>query len=693
MGLKLNTDKLKNKSSTNNTETTNSVSKGFKLSASSNKKYDLDQIIYKIRRDNSDYPLLIQIDYTNLNNKQFVELMTKYVLDEHNIPYNENNFTDYEVIRQVPNFEQELEKMCNKYYAIYYQYYGALNEGSISIDTVFETITLARDDYEEYLLSNPQVTRNVTYQVEGDNKPKFIVEEGNTDLLDNDIDSKSVLDLLEDLDNRKQDKLESGVNLKTINGQSLLGEGDIAIVGGDGDSVLSSSDMTIGNTPAEYIKYQSNPVVVDYAIYDGLGNNIFDTYITQNYFEANKAVYKAGNNITIDSDYTISATLPTKLSEFENDVGYITETLADLKYAPLTSFTSLLEEAKKYTDDALANFHISIVDEAPEAYSTFGKIYKYITVNNSNIENIKNTILDMQDIIDTKQEKLESSINIKTINGETILGSGNLTIDGNGSTIEANPIDVASERLNKLKIDGKTYDVSSDITTLISRVGSLEENKQDKLVAGQNIVIDELSNTITAVIPDLNLAEQINLSDFIKVALSDEDKTRGILFRAASKSEIDSETFQKIYNGNTIISINTSNFILDYPLLGSISPIKFTQKNNVGNSVSVFNNHLINDSNNVGFACIITRSGITQLFAIDLTVTQNQSSEDIDLSKYYTKSETDRLINELRSYIDNIGGGGVGSLKYTWSDGVLSITEPSNLVTSEIDGNVTIKFQ
>lgn len=37
----------------------------------------------------------------------------------------------------------------------------------------------------------------------------------------------------------KQDKLESGVNIKTINSVSILGEGNIVIEGGSGDVVLS----------------------------------------------------------------------------------------------------------------------------------------------------------------------------------------------------------------------------------------------------------------------------------------------------------------------------------------------------------------------------------------------------------------------------------------------------------------------
>ena len=491
MGLKLNTDKLKNKTQTNQ-PVKNTVSKGFKLSASSDKKYDLDQIIYKIRRDNADYPLLVQIDYTNLNNKQFVQLMTKYVLDKFNVAYNENNFDDYVVIAQVPNFELELEQMCNKYYKIYYQYYGALNEGSISIDTVFEKITLARDDYEQYLLSNPGVLNTVSYQVDGDNKPKFLVEEGTVEPLENEEDARSVLDLIEELQETKQDKLQSGINIKTING--------------------------------------------------------------------------------ID-----------------------------------------------------------------------------------------------------------------------ILGQGNITVSGDGSTIEANPINVATERLNKVKIDGVTYDVSSDVTTLIGRVDSLEQTKQNKLTAGQNIFIDQTSGTISATLPDIVNAEKISLSDFIKINLTSDDISRGILFRAASKTEIDSETFQKIYTGNVVISINTSNFILDYPLIGSMSPIIFTIKNNVGSSVVVFNNHLIEDDNNVGFACIITRNGITQLFAIDLSVTKNQSV-DVDLSNYYSKKETDSLLSNLRNYVDDkvSSGGSSGSLKAEWSDGVLTITEPFELKTAELDGVVTI---
>lgn len=41
-----------------------------------------------------------------------------------------------------------------------------------------------------------------------------------------------------------------------------------------------------------------------------------------------------------------------------------------------------------------------------------------------------------QQELNKKQNTLESGVNIKTINGQSLLGSGNITIEGGGSTID-----------------------------------------------------------------------------------------------------------------------------------------------------------------------------------------------------------------------------------------------------------------
>lgn len=44
----------------------------------------------------------------------------------------------------------------------------------------------------------------------------------------------------------KQDKLASGTNIKTVNGQSLLGSGDITISGGSGDITAAGNNVFTG---------------------------------------------------------------------------------------------------------------------------------------------------------------------------------------------------------------------------------------------------------------------------------------------------------------------------------------------------------------------------------------------------------------------------------------------------------------
>lgn len=130
--------------------------------------------------------------------------------------------------------------------------------------------------------------------------------------------------------NGKQDTLVSGTNIKTVNGESLLGEGNILIKSVDVDSALSATS--------------ENPV-------------------------QNKVITNKVN--TIEQSITnLSNTMPTKVSELDNDSGYITN-------AALTDLATKEE-------------------------------------------------------VSAKQDTLVSGTNIKTINGNSILGAGNIEIQGGG---------------------------------------------------------------------------------------------------------------------------------------------------------------------------------------------------------------------------------------------------------------------
>lgn len=141
----------------------------------------------------------------------------------------------------------------------------------------------------------------------------------------------------------KQDKLVSGTNIKTVNGQSLLGKGNITIEGG--------------------------------------ANVDLDGYVTDD--ELAKAISEIEGGTYIH----IGTSAPSDTSMLWID-----------------------------TDDSSEN----------SGSNDSVDLSNYVTQTDLNeaLENI-----DVTDQLTTKQDKLVSGTNIKTVNGQSILGSGNITIE------------------------------------------------------------------------------------------------------------------------------------------------------------------------------------------------------------------------------------------------------------------------
>lgn len=107
-------------------------------------------------------------------------------------------------------------------------------------------------------------------------------------------------------------------------------------------------------------------------------------------------------------------TVPTDISAFNNDVGYITG--VDLSnYATKDNLTAATDDMATKTwvgQQGYLTEHQSLT-----AYSTTEQVNSAIT-----------------EAVSGKQDTLVSSVNIKTINNESLLGSGNITIQGGGGT-------------------------------------------------------------------------------------------------------------------------------------------------------------------------------------------------------------------------------------------------------------------
>jgi phage minor structural protein len=69
---------------------------------------------------------------------------------------------------------------------------------------------------------------------------------------------------------------------------------------------------------------------------------------------------------------------------------------------------------------------------------------------------------EIQSVGDEKQDLLVSGVNIKTINGQDVLGSGDLTIDGGVSDVEVNGTSVVTDGVAHVTVPTDTSDLNND---------------------------------------------------------------------------------------------------------------------------------------------------------------------------------------------------------------------------------------
>ena len=139
--------------------------------------------------------------------------------------------------------------------------------------------------------------------------------------------------------NGKQDALVSGTNIKTINGESILGEGNITIQGGGGVESCTVDSTTIFYTFNErYINdaldMRARYVVLDYGQHK---TDMPDTSVEVNFRDINYNTYVSQN---ISLNYSTSSYTLGDISQAEYiDVTY-DSTIEDFKIAVATAYTS-----------------------------------------------------------------------------------------------------------------------------------------------------------------------------------------------------------------------------------------------------------------------------------------------------------------------------------------------------------------
>lgn len=220
--------------------------------------------------------------------------------------------------------------------------------------------------------------------------------------------------------NAKQDALVSGTNIKTINSQSLLGQGNIEItVKGGGITDAPSDGKMYGRKDAQW----SEVVIPDTSdiltkteaasTYQPKGEyltSIPDEYVTDE--ELNGKGYATTSQLDAKANKTAIADMATQT--WVTSQGYLTSHQDISNLATKQEVTEGLAGKQDKGDYALKS-------ELPDISGLATKAELTSKADASALA--------------SKQNTLVSGTNIKTINGETILGSGDIEVEGEPTAI------------------------------------------------------------------------------------------------------------------------------------------------------------------------------------------------------------------------------------------------------------------
>lgn len=176
--------------------------------------------------------------------------------------------------------------------------------------------------------------------------------------------------------------------------------------------------------------------------------------------------------------------------------------------AALTAIEANVEESiaamdKRLTDNIGAND--ASVDELANSVNELGATVAEVSTSMANlstdvigltdgvetlagsVEEQSKQIEDVSSAVGKKQDELVSGQNIKTINGKSVLGDGNIDtsipVDGALDANSQNPVQNKAVSAAVARIDNNISTLGSNMSIISSRVGT----KQDTLVSGTNI--------------------------------------------------------------------------------------------------------------------------------------------------------------------------------------------------------------
>lgn len=208
----------------------------------------------------------------------------------------------------------------------------------------------------------------------------------------------------------------------------------------------------------------------------------------------------------IDNTPTIP-TVPTNVSAFTNDAGYLTQhqdisgkadkvsSTTSGNFAGLDSSGNLTDSGSNSSDFA-TSAQGAKADSIYTNYLQAGSAQGETTI--PNFDAYADTVHITEQSLSSSQktqartnigsqEMLVSGTNIKTINNESILGSGNITIQGGGGGGEENVIESISINGTAQTVTNKNVDLAVPTSTAVYQIVSISQSAYDALVSGGTV--------------------------------------------------------------------------------------------------------------------------------------------------------------------------------------------------------------
>lgn len=246
----------------------------------------------------------------------------------------------------------------------------------------------------------------------------------------------------------------SGTNIKTINGLSLLGNGNLVVLAtnGNGSSLTGLTKTQVGLANADNTSDANKPVSSAAQTALNLKANLASPTFTGTVSGITSTMVGLGN-VTNESKATLFTSpaftgTPTGITAAHVGLGNVAnESKATMFASPtftgsVSGITSGMVGLGNVTNESKATMFANPTFTGTVA----GVTAAHVGLGNSNNTSDANKPISTatQSALDAKQATLVSATNIKTINGATVLGSGDLVVSGSGVSRVFLPNDVVN---------------------------------------------------------------------------------------------------------------------------------------------------------------------------------------------------------------------------------------------------------